>query len=74
MKQISIQIEDDKVPFVIDLLEKFDFVKIEGFLEKEKYTITERQRELVEIERKKINENPDYLLDWDEVIERISVD
>lgn len=74
MKQISIQIEDDQVPFVIDLLEKFDFVKIEKFSGQENFIITDRQRELVEIERKKIKENPNYLLDWDEVIERINVD
>ena len=73
MKQISIQIEDDQVPFVIDLLEKFNFIKIESVLEKENYTITDKQRELVEMERKKIKENPEYLLNWDEVIERISV-
>ncbi len=56
MKQISIQIEDVQVPFVIDLPEKFDFVKIEEKFHNQ-FLLTARQIELVEIERKKAIEN-----------------
>ena len=73
MKQISIQIEDDQVPFVIDLLEKFDFVKIEKSID-QNYSLTKKQIELVEIERKKAIENPESLLDWDEVKDSIFAD
>ena len=73
MKQISIQIEDDQVPFVIDLLEKFDFVKIEKAVDTN-FSLTKRQIELVEIERKKAKENPESLLDWDDVKNSIFAD
>lgn len=73
MKQISIQIEDDQVPFVIDLLEKFDFVKIEKSVDTN-YSLTKKQIELIEIERKKAKENPESLLDWDDVKDSIFAD
>ncbi len=40
---------------------------MEKSVPEEKYTIPDKQRELVEIERKNIKEIPNYLLDWDEV-------
>ena len=70
MKQISIQIEDDQVPFVIDLLEKFDFVKIEKSMNNN-YSLSKRQTELIEIERTKAKENPESLLNWDDVKDSI---
>ena len=73
MKQISIQIEDDQVPFVIDLLEKFDFVKIEESMNNN-YSLSKRQMELVEIERRKAKENPESLLNWDDVKDSIFAD
>ena len=73
MKQISIQIEDDQVPFVIDLLEKFDFVKIEESMNNN-YSLSKRQIELVEIERRKAKENPESLLNWDDVKDSIFAD
>ena len=73
MKQISIQIEDDQVPFVIDLLEKFDFVKIEESMINN-YSLSKRQIELVEIERRKAKENPESLLNWDDVKDSIFAD
>ena len=73
MKQISIQIEDDQVPFVIDLLEKFDFVKIEESINNN-YSLSKRQMELVEIERRKAKENPESLLNWDDVKDSIFAD
>ena len=73
MKQISIQIEDDQVPFVIDLLEKFDFVKIEKSMNNN-YSLSKRQMELVEIERRKAKENPESLLNWDDVKDSIFAD
>ena len=73
MKQISIQIEDDQVPFVIGLLEKFDFVKIEESMNNN-YSLSKRQMELVEIERRKAKENPESLLNWDDVKDSIFAD
>lgn len=73
MKQISIQIEDYQVPFVIDLLEKFDFVKIEKSVDAN-FSLTKKQIELLEIERKKAKEKPESLLDWDDVKDSIFAD
>ena len=65
--------EPDRLLFVIDLLEKFDFVKIEKAVDTN-FSLTKRQIELVEIERKKAKENPESLLDWDDVKNSIFAD
>jgi hypothetical protein len=67
MKQITIQIPEKKVSFMMELLQNFDFVKIDTLLIGKGFTLTESQKEAVEIERAKSKNDRDYLLDWDRV-------
>ena len=67
MKQITIQIPENKVSFMMELLQNFDFVKIDTPLIGKGFTLTESQKEAVEIERAKSKNDRDYLLDWDRV-------
>jgi hypothetical protein len=62
MKQITLNIPDEKFPFFIELIENMDFVSII-----DDYDIPELHQKLV-IERfEKVKKNPDRLLDWDKV-------
>jgi hypothetical protein len=74
MKQISIHIPDTHVPFMLELLQKFDFVKIDTPLVDKDFTLTKAQTALVEIERTKCKNDPDYVLDWDEVKGTLKID
>jgi len=72
MKQLTIHIPDAKFQYVIDLLSNLSFVKIDN--PKEKFIITEEQKALVNEERRKIKENPGYLLNWDDVKHQLIAD
>ena len=66
MQVIPVNVPDDKVDFFHKLVQNL------GFSEEEEVRadismLTDRHRELVEIERQKIKENPNYLLDWETV-------
>ncbi len=74
MQQISFHIPDAKVSFMLELLQKFDFVKIDSKKNNTEYTLSETQKDLVELERSKAKENPDYLQDWDTVKDTLSSD
>jgi hypothetical protein len=74
MQQISIQIPDAQVSFMMELLQKFDFVKIDNPATDKSFTLSAEQKALVEVERTKVKNNPDYLLDWDTVKDTLIVD
>ncbi len=74
MQQISITIPDKQVSFMMELLQKFDFVKIDTPTSDKESTISAEQKALVEVERTKVKNNPDYLLDWDAVKDTLIVD
>ncbi len=74
MQQISIHIPDAQVSFMMELLQKFDFVKIDTPATDKNFTLTAEQKALVELERNKVKNNPDYLLDWDNVKDTLNVD
>lgn len=74
MQQISIQIPDKQVSFMMELLQKFDFVKIDKAPIDEAFKLSEEQKAFVELERTKAKNNPDYLLDWDTVQHTLIVD
>jgi hypothetical protein len=74
MKQITIQIPEKKVPFMMELLQNFDFVKINTPLIGKGFTLTKSQKESVEIERAKSKKDPNYLLDWDSVKNTLKID
>lgn len=74
MKQISIHIPDTQVPFMMELLQKFDFVKIDTPAPDKDFVLTDAQKKSVEAERAECEKNPDYLLDWDSVKNNLKVD
>ena len=73
MKQLTIQIPDGKFQFILELLRKFSFVKIESQVSDD-FIISEEQKALVEEEIKKIKNNPDYLLNWNDVKHQLKFD
>ena len=73
MTQISFNVPDVQVSFMMELLKNFEFVESPSLL-KDNYIFTDEQIQLVEIERKKSKENSNYLLDLDEVINKIIVE
>jgi hypothetical protein len=74
MQKISIHIPDTQVSFMMELLQKFDFVKIDNPTTDKSFTLSAEQKALVEVERIKAKNNPDYLLDWDNVKDTLIVD
>lgn len=74
MKKISIEIPEAQVPFMMELLQKFNFVKINKSPEKEKIKLTVKQIKSIEEERAKSKKNPGYLLDWDKVKNSLKVE
>ena len=74
MKQISIHIPDTQLPFMMELLQKFDFVKIDTPAPDKGFVLTEAQKKSVEAEREESKKNPGYLLDWDSVKNNLKVD
>jgi bifunctional pyridoxal-dependent enzyme with beta-cystathionase and maltose regulon repressor activities len=73
MQQISIHIPDAQVSFMMELLQKFDFVEIDTPVDKG-FTLSVEQKACVELERTKSKNDPDYLLDWDTVQHTLIVD
>jgi hypothetical protein len=74
MQQISISIPDKQVSFMMELLQKFDFVKIDMPSSDKNFTLSSEQKVSVEAERTKAKNNPKYLLDWDSVKDTLIVD
>jgi len=74
MKQISIHIPDTQVSFMMELLQKFDFVKIDAPAVDKGFVLTEAQKKAVEAERAACKKNSGYLLDWDNVKNNLKVD
>ncbi len=74
MKEISIEIPESQVPFMMELLQKFNFVKINNSPVNKKFKLKEKQVKSIEEERAKSKKNPDYLLDWDKVKNTLRVD
>ena len=64
MPQISFNIPETQVPFMMELLQKFEFVNKPQV--EEEFLLSPKQIELIEIERKNAKNDPDYMLDWDE--------
>lgn len=50
----------------MELLSSLNFIKIDKPAE-EKFTLTNEQKGMVDYELRKIDKNPNYLLDWDTV-------
>jgi hypothetical protein len=67
MTQLTIQIQESKVPFFMELIKNFDFVKVDNYPTKEKVKDNIRQglKELQLIEQGKMKATPlkDFLND-----------
>lgn len=73
MRQLTIHIPENKFRFVMELLHSLGFIKIEAPAT-DTFVITNDQKALLDEELNKIDENPDYLLDWDEVKHQLFID
>lgn len=73
MPQISFHVPDVQVPFILELLAKFEFVD-NAIIEKEEFTFSDEQKKSVEIERDKSKKQTDYLLDWEDVKDKLIID
>ena len=71
MKQLTIHIPERKYQFVLELLRNLNFIKVDAPAT-EKFVITEEQKALVDEEFRKLDENPNYGLEWDEVKRRLN--
>ncbi len=69
MKQITLNIQDNKFPFFVELIESMDFVNIQ-----EDFDIPEEHKKIVMERMKKSKENPERLLDWDSVKDNFILD
>lgn len=73
MQSINVLIPDHKLVFFLELMDSLGFVKLEG--QEALYNIlSKEQMQMVEEERQKIKNNPEYLLDWKEVQKSIKLD
>lgn len=73
MQNLTVKIPDNKLAFFLELVNSLGFVKVEK--EEAATTIlSQEQVKLVEEERNKIKNNPDYLLDWKEARKSLKLD
>ena len=61
MKQITLNIPDNQYSFFLELVQKLGFAKVEEL------DIPEEHKAIVRERMKKSSQNPDRLLDWDQV-------
>jgi len=66
MKQIILNIADNKFPFFIELIESMDFVNVQ-----DEYDISQEHKDIIDERLEKIKENPDRLLDWNKAKHKI---
>ena len=74
MKEISIEIPESQVPFIMELLQKFNFVKINHAPVDKEIKLDKKQLKSVEAERAKSKQNAGYLMDWDKVKNTLKTD
>ena len=68
MKQVTINVPDNKYQFFMDLVSNLGFNKTEGYIISEEHKAIVRERTL------KSKENPNRLLDWDDVQDNFKFD
>jgi hypothetical protein len=68
MKEIILRIPDDKVDFVLELIEEL------GLEKTDELEIPEAHKEIIRDRIRKSKENPDRLLNWEEVKDTFRVD
>jgi len=73
MQNLTVKIPDNKLAFFLELVNSLGFVKVEK-QEAPATVLSQEQVKLVEEERQKIKNNPDYLLDWNEARKSLKLD
>lgn len=73
MQKLTVKIPDNKLAFFLELVNSLGFVKVEK-QEAPATVLSQEQVKLVEEERKKIKNNPNYLLDWNEARKSLKLD
>lgn len=68
MKQLTLNIPDNQYSFFLELVEKLGFEKVE------EPNIPEEHKMIVRERMKKSSQNPDRLLDWDQVQDNFRLD
>ena len=68
MKQLTLHIPDNQYAFFMELVQKLGFVKIE------EAGISEEHQKIVRDRMKKSSQDPDRLLDWDQVQDHLRLD
>jgi hypothetical protein len=69
MKNISVQIPDNKYPFFMELLKNFDFVKVKD----EDIIIPEEHKQIVRERIKMSEKDPSRRLKWDDAKHKIKL-
>jgi len=64
MAQLIIKVEDKHIGFLVELLQKFDFVEIENLYDIE---LSDEQKSILEERLIKYKEDPDASVDWNDV-------
>jgi len=72
MKHLTIHIPENKFSLVLNLLQDLNYVEIDT--PKDTWIISEEQKALVNDEFRKIDADPGYLLDWDDVKSQLNID
>ena len=73
MKQLTIHIPESKFQFILEVLRKFSFIKID-LPTQDSFIISAEQKALVNEELRKIKEIPGYAQDWDLVRHQLKFD
>jgi hypothetical protein len=73
MRQLTIHIPDGKFQFILDMLGKFSFVKIDAPAG-DTFVISDEQRLAVNEEIRKIKGDPDYALNWEDAKQTLRFD
>ncbi len=74
MSQISIQIPDKNFSFMMELMQKFDFVTIDTPNVGKPLILSEKQKSSVDSERYKANNDSNYILNWDTAKDTLMID
>ena len=70
MKQVTLNIPDNKYQFFLELIKNLNFIKID----KGDRSVPEWQKEIVRERTLKSKEDPGRLLNWDDVQDKFTVD
>ena len=71
MRKFNISIPEEKVLFFLELMQNLGFVEFEN---KQDIQLSPEQKKVLDQRLKEIDENPDRLLDWEEVVKELEAE